>query len=213
MAILGLRRPGVYVIRNTVNGKVYVGSAIRIDARWRLHLKNLREGNHHSWPLQVSWNKHGEAAFKFEVLEFLSDKKDTVSREQHWMDALGVGDPKKSYNLNPKAGSALGIKRRPESVEKLRAALTGKKRSAEFCEYRRQVMLGVKPSEHAKALRSLAMRGRAMHSKRRLNYTDAQEIRRRYAEGGVSQSDLGLVYGISRESIRDILNGRFYQNP
>jgi group I intron endonuclease len=213
MAILGLRRPGVYVIRNTVNGKVYVGSAIRIDARWRLHLKNLREGNHHSRHLQISWNKHGEEAFEFEVIEFVPDKKDTLSREQHWMDVLGVGNPDKSYNLAPRAGSQLGIKRRPESVEKLRAALTGKKRSAEFCEYRREVMLGTKQSEHTKALRARGQIGRAIHSIRRMNYTDAVEIRRLYAAGGISQDGMALRFGISRAMVRDILHERTYKNP
>lgn len=213
MAILGLRRPGVYVIRNTITGKVYVGSAIRIDARWRLHLKNLREGNHHSWPLQVSWNKHGEAAFQFEVLEFLSDKKDTVSREQHWMDALGVGDPKKSYNLAPKAGSQLGIKRRPESIEKLRAATTGKKRTPEFCEFMRSITIGVKQSEQTKARRALSMRGKSFPTKRKMQYADAVEIRRLYAAGGISQDGMALRFGISRAMVRDILHERTYKNP
>jgi hypothetical protein len=30
-------RSGVYAIENLVNGRRYVGSAIRLESRWRLH--------------------------------------------------------------------------------------------------------------------------------------------------------------------------------
>ena len=33
-------RSGIYAITNTANGKVYVGSAVNIHGRWRVHLSD-----------------------------------------------------------------------------------------------------------------------------------------------------------------------------
>lgn len=42
------RKSGIYQIRNLVNGKVYVGSAVNLQHRRREHRSDLRNGNHHS---------------------------------------------------------------------------------------------------------------------------------------------------------------------
>jgi group I intron endonuclease len=61
-------RVGAYGIQNTVTGKWYIGSSIVINERWTIHLRALRRKRHHSVKLQRSFDKHGESAFKFQVL-------------------------------------------------------------------------------------------------------------------------------------------------
>lgn len=39
---------GVYLITNNINGKMYIGSSINIERRWKEHLRDLRNGNHHA---------------------------------------------------------------------------------------------------------------------------------------------------------------------
>ena len=39
---------GVYAIRNTQNGKMYIGESIDIEKRWKNHQEDLDNGNHHS---------------------------------------------------------------------------------------------------------------------------------------------------------------------
>ena len=64
-------RTGVYCIRNTTNGKLYVGSAaVSFKARWNSHRNALRRGEHAAKHLQSSWNKYGEDKFEFLVLEY-----------------------------------------------------------------------------------------------------------------------------------------------
>jgi group I intron endonuclease len=116
--------PGIYAIRNLTNGKVYVGSAINIAARWKLHRTNLRGGKHHSKPLQRSWDKYGLGSFVFEVLE-LCPSDALVKREQHWMDCLRALAAQDGYNVAPNAGSILGIKRSAETRAKLSKAREG----------------------------------------------------------------------------------------
>src|SRR5690242_16334010 len=59
----------IYVITNTVNGKCYVGSTVRVRERWRHHKWELHRGVHKNLKLQRAWSKYGEPAFVFSILE------------------------------------------------------------------------------------------------------------------------------------------------
>ena len=48
---------GIYAIRNTKNGKMYIGESIDIEKRWKNHQEDLDNGNHHSYKLQSEWGK------------------------------------------------------------------------------------------------------------------------------------------------------------
>ena len=78
---------GIYRIRCLVSGKLYVGSSKIIKSRWYQHRRDLRLGKHASPRLQRAWNKHGEAAFVFEVIEEC-DVDALFIREQFHIDAL-----------------------------------------------------------------------------------------------------------------------------
>lgn len=52
-------KSGIYQIKNTLNGKVYVGSAKDFEKRWKRHFKDLENGVHSSIKFQRSFNKHG----------------------------------------------------------------------------------------------------------------------------------------------------------
>lgn len=127
-----LASSGIYAIRNVVNGKMYVGSAINIQRRWSQHKWELVRDMHHSAKLQSSWNKHGEEAFVFYVIEMVQDVKQLISREQHWIDSMGAYGTN-GYNMRPLAGSSLGSKESEKSKALRRAALTGRKLSPEHC--------------------------------------------------------------------------------
>ena len=58
---------GVYQIRNTVNGKVYIGSAKHFNKRKSQHFHYLKTNKHHSQKLQRSYNKYGIQNFVFEI--------------------------------------------------------------------------------------------------------------------------------------------------
>ena len=65
------KETGVYIIENINTNKCYIGSTIvSFSGRFRDHLGELRRNSHHSKKLQRSFNKHGESAFKFKVIEF-----------------------------------------------------------------------------------------------------------------------------------------------
>lgn len=119
-------KSGIYKIVNLVNGKLYIGSAVDLAARWRQHSSKLRNGNHHSIKLQRSWDKHGAESFGFEVVEYAPADSDLVKREQVWIDAL-----RPFYNIAPVAGSQLGVKLSATTRGKMSAARIGKSPSAD----------------------------------------------------------------------------------
>jgi group I intron endonuclease len=102
-----MKKTGIYKIVNTLNNKVYVGSAIDIDTRWRRHKKMLIECYHHSKKLQNSYNKHGINNFNYEIIE-LCEKHLLTQREQYWIESFDSYN--NGYNSRPIAGSNLGLK-------------------------------------------------------------------------------------------------------
>ena len=119
---------GVYIIRNSVNGKVYVGSAANFWKRYQKHANNLKNQNHHCAPLQRFAAKYGADKLRFEVLELTQlEKQALIECEQKWIDCLRCCDRESGFNLAPVAGSTLGVKHSEES----RAARVGKRLSEE----------------------------------------------------------------------------------
>lgn len=113
--------PSVYQIRHIESGKVYVGSTNDPRERCYEHQRLLRNGTHFSRRLQHAWNKHGESAFVFEIIEAVLFVEDLTVREQYWMDSLRATDSAYGYNHLPKAGSVLGIKRSDATRAKIAA--------------------------------------------------------------------------------------------
>ena len=168
----------IYLIRNTANGKFYVGSAVDVNKRLSQHKRCLRRNAHQNRKLQSAWNKHGETAFTFTVIEEVTDSAALLQREQFWIDTMCA--VRFGYNLTPTAGSPLGTrhsdetkrrmslahsgkKKTPEHVENVRAALAGRKMTDEQRQKMRDKKLGVKrgpySAEH-RAKISLALTGK-----------------------------------------------------
>ena len=91
-------KSGIYQIRNTVNGKLYIGSSHDIKFRWKQHKSSLRRNKHHSLILQRAWNKYGEDCFEFEVIKDV-EIESLIESEQFYFDMLNP-----DYNVSKKAG-------------------------------------------------------------------------------------------------------------
>ena len=76
---------GIYKIINVVTNDFYVGSSNKFAVRKREHWRQLRNNKHHNKHLQRSWNKHGEIAFVFVVVESLEEGVDILAAENVWL--------------------------------------------------------------------------------------------------------------------------------
>lgn len=107
-------RSGIYKIENTITGECYVGSAVNLGGRKGDHFYHLRHGKHHAKYLQRSYNKHGEEAFIFSVIEEC-DRGKLRERETYWIQTL-----KPKYNGTLNTATSLGMKLSEEQKQKLR---------------------------------------------------------------------------------------------
>ena len=98
---------GVFAVRNTVNGKIYIGSARNLKSRWLTLKGQLDDRWFANAALQADWNTYGAEHFVFEVLEDAAT--DTESdpafalklMEKRWLEKH---EPygEKGYNKPPK---------------------------------------------------------------------------------------------------------------
>jgi predicted GIY-YIG superfamily endonuclease len=89
---------GIYEIRNSVNGKRYVGGSADINKRIRAHLLRLRKKLHGNHELQSDFNKYGEKMFGYGVLEKCSENM-LAARENHWITSCKSTQKEHGYNI------------------------------------------------------------------------------------------------------------------
>lgn len=107
---------GIYKIINNVNGDYYIGSTankLGFKERWKVHRRDLRNNNHCNDYLQKAWNKYGEEAFEFKIVE-ICEKDECIKLEQKYLD-----NEKPKYNLCKTAGNTLGRKHSKETRVKI----------------------------------------------------------------------------------------------
>ena len=157
---------GIYKIVNTVNGKKYVGSTVNMKQRWYEHKHYLARNLHHSPKLQYAWNKYGEDAFEFSVIEECKPIKEVLlEREQFWIDELHAHG-KTGYNIAKVAGSPMfGRKHTEESLKKMSAA--SKNISAETRKKRSDSQKGKTNSPETREKISKANKGRKWTEERK----------------------------------------------
>ncbi len=93
----------VYCISNTINDKVYIGSAKSVKERMIRHKYHLNKNKHNNSKLQRFVNKYGINTLNVEILEKCAVEV-LLEREQYYLDTL-----KPWYNILLYATSRYGI--------------------------------------------------------------------------------------------------------
>lgn len=153
---------GVYIIRNETSSRTYVGSSIDVAKRLFSHLSLLRRGKHHSPTLQRSWDKHGESAFIFQMVETVLDPRILLEREQAWIDSERSADPEHGLNILPVAGRRQGWKPTDEARQRMSLAAKGKSKGPWSIDRRASHVphnKGAKANDEARIAMSLARKG------------------------------------------------------
>jgi len=119
---------GVYKITNIKNNKVYVGSAININNRFKTHKRLLKNNKHYNSHLQSSFNMYGIENFQYEIIE-ITNINELLLKEKYWIETLNANNPNYGYNKRLIVNSNLGIKLSDETKRKLSVSHMGHKRS------------------------------------------------------------------------------------
>jgi group I intron endonuclease len=94
--------PGVYIIQNKVNNKVYIGASKDTYNRLCMHKWRLRVNTHDNLHLQSAFNKYKEENFTFDVLEECEEQY-IYSQENYWCNLLNSHNRLFGYNVDPTA--------------------------------------------------------------------------------------------------------------
>lgn len=120
---------GIYVITNTVNNKRYIGQSHNIQWRWWMHRYQLRRGTQINRHLQSAWNKYGEEAFTFSILELCPENK-LNEREIYWIEYFQTTNNLFGYNIMSGGGASRARPMSDEARKHISDALKGKKKPA-----------------------------------------------------------------------------------
>lgn len=142
----------VYLVRNTLNGKGYVGKTVRtLDQRWKEHVYHAAVGDD-EMALYDAIRKHGPEAFVHEELERLSDGStpaDLNTAEIGWIERLGTYG--RGYNMTRGGDGIAGWKHRDETKRRMSEARLGKKLGRQSKEHRLAISRGKNWYRHRSA--------------------------------------------------------------
>ncbi|KYF74091.1 GIY-YIG nuclease family protein [Sorangium cellulosum] len=87
---------GIFQVKNTANGKVFLGSSTNLHGPLNKHRFMLKIGHHDNKQLQKDWDTLGPDAFEFELLEVVQVKDEPTFSlddeltllEQIWLEKL-----------------------------------------------------------------------------------------------------------------------------
>jgi len=224
----------VYTIENSISHTVYIGITTRKPyQRWSHHLWLLRSGKHYNGYLQNAWNKYGESAFAFSVLEEYDSQTALDEAEQFYIGYLrSLG----CQLYNQKSGGGFGGAISAEARAKIGAAHRGKPKSATTRQRMSEAFKGQKkhftPEGLARsheasrqAMQRPEYRAKRAEIAKRLKLTD--EIIQRRTEGRIRNA--GIIYyltdlngvehtvtnltkfcqehGLNKSSVKNLFNG------
>lgn len=156
---------GIYEIR--CGNRRYVDSTTNFENRWKQHRTHLRGGRHTNHVLQNIWNKHGEGALTFVIVE-LCENANLLFCEQRRIDEIwGTSE---CMNLCHTAGVAgkRGVPVPSEVRSKIAAKILGTKVGPPSQETRAKIGAahrGMKRSDETRARQREAAKGRKMPPK------------------------------------------------
>ncbi len=188
---------GAYMLRNKVNGKVYVGGAYEsFTRRKKKHYIDLRGNKHFNMHLQRAWNKYGEQAFEWIILERCHPKL-VEETEQKYLNLYEAGNHNLCYNVNPKARTRKGATVSEESKAKISAAKTGVYRGPHSKEHKANISKsnkGRKRTEQARKNVSEGNRRRFSTVESRIEHGKSQQKRfqRKEERGKISKAVTNL---------------------
>lgn len=211
----------VYVIRNLINGKTYVGQTKSFSKRKAGHLYAARHQVDH--PLYNSIRKHGEENFSFELVEECADEL-TNDREQFWIRHYDSFNSEKGFNLT--SGGCVGCEVAESTKKKLSVLFSGEKnpmfgKKIPAVSDRNRVRVGALHHQFGVPNLILSERNKTqvgalnpMFGKRaskspvsKLIAEQVQEILTLLSTTTLTNHQIGLMFNVSKQTIMRIRNG------
>ena len=187
---------GIYVIRNLVNNKIYVGqTTMRFIKRFWHHRWMLSKNKHDNKHLQKAWNKYGSNNFEFSVVyvrqnnECLDDKEIQYIRQYNSIE--------NGYNIQS-GGNVILCSYIPNSSRK------------KVGEMNRQRLLGSKLSDKTKLKMSKSREG-SKNGFAKLTEQDVLQIKQ-MIQDGYKPKDIYTKFNITYGNFKMIRSGKTWKH-
>ncbi len=205
-------KSGIYIIRNKINNKCYVGSSVNIRSRLNAHYNSLLQKKHPNKHLQSAFNLFGNENFEF--IPLLNCLSNYNTKLEQWVKDRS--NFKCDYNIAINCEAPmLNVKMSDESKEKIRIKAKNRKHT-----YATKKLLSVLKKDKIKGdnsyrykllsnLISSPIGERNPNSK--LTEKDVVEIKI-YFKNGVKVKDLKGKYNCSQNMLYEIKNGHSWKH-
>lgn len=117
---------GIYLIRNKINNKIYIGQSTDIYRRWMEHkrsgqpnkykIKSLRDAN---TPIHLAMQKYGIENFEISLLE-KCNRTELDDKEKYWIHILNSNNKDIGYNVGTGGQENFALKGEHHSQAKLK---------------------------------------------------------------------------------------------
>lgn len=205
----------IYVIKNLINEKVYVGQSVDSARRWRGHLSNAKHKN--SWSaIDFAIAKYGAENFYYEVLETTEDYD---NKEIYWINYYNSVMPN-GYNYcsggkgaGCGTGSPNGRIRNNEILEEIinKLLYTSESQKAIAEEYNLDKRV-VSSINRGTAYRMNGLRYPLRKKQKDILEKDAVAIQLDLLSKQYTISQIAVKYGYSISCIEKINRGQIYKN-
>jgi len=119
-------KPGIYLLTNKINGKVYVGKSVRIRERMRCyrHYEKTPTKNH---PVSYAIYKYGWENFEVSILESFDqiENEKLLKIETEWIKKLNSTNQKIGYNICTFSNDTTGRKASKKERQRMSESMKG----------------------------------------------------------------------------------------
>lgn len=216
---------GIYIIKNLINNKIYVGSSQNIKRRFYLHKHYLSKKEHTNIHLQTAWDLYGEENFSFYVLQAIESKEQLCMVEKYYIDLFDATNREKGYNICHDTMAPMRDRKHSEvSIKKMIDCKTGEKNSfygkqhtEESKSKIRNAKIGKKLSNnHKEKIKdSSHFKTGDNHIRSKLTNEQVEHIRQLYDTCSNKRNFCKLIsdqYNVSYDTIRRVILKKSYNN-
>jgi group I intron endonuclease len=189
----------LYLIYNTINGKIYVGITNNPKTRWARHKSDAKSNRKQA--IHCAIYKYGNDKFIFKVVENIKTLEEANLREIEWIKSL----KENFYQLYNETNGGDGVSGTKWTKER-------KKIMSELNSGQGNPMYGVRLFGKANGNYGKSMKPHVKNTllkyRCKITQKQAEEIRNLYSTKKYKQSELCIMYNLSPAQISRIITGK-----
>lgn len=186
----------IYFIENRINGKIYVGKAVKPTKRWTTHKTIARGGKekytNKYYAIHAAISKYGVSNFIFSVSEYYSTDDEVNEAEKYWISYLKQSGVSLYNETEGGDGMSFGMKLTEEQRNKISKSKLGKKATDEA-------------KKNMSAARKFEFAGEK-NNKAKLTEEKVKELRNLYSSGGYTHRSIAKLFNITVGTATKIIN-------